>query len=110
MNNEIAQEALSRALNSKSLINYSTIYTEFMARGIPEAEIQPRKNVFTFHAWRALGRVVKKGEHGVRVITWITTEEKRNDAGEVTHRASYIPKTSVVFHVSQTKSPEEKAT
>jgi len=27
----------------------------FAAKGIPESEIKPRENVFTFNAWKALG-------------------------------------------------------
>ncbi len=71
-----------------------------MERGISEAEIEPRVNVLTFHAWRAVGRTVNRGEHGVQVVTWIDCE-KKDDSGEVveTYRR---PKTAVVFHVSQT--------
>ena len=58
----IRQEALSRAVSSSALTNYPAIYSEFMARGIPESEIRPRENVFTFQAWRALGRHVRRGE------------------------------------------------
>ncbi len=97
---EIAHEALSRARANASLANYPAIFEGFMERGIPEAEIEPRVNVLTYHAWRALGRTVNRGEHGVRVVTWIDCE-KKDDAGEVieTYRR---PKTAVVFHVSQT--------
>lgn len=48
-------EALSRAVNGLSLGNYPAIFGGFMAKGIPEAEIKPRENVFTYQAWRALG-------------------------------------------------------
>ena len=60
-----------------------------MAKGIPEADIKPRENVFTFDAWRALGRSVKRGEHGVRVVTFIegTTKERDPATGEETERA-----------------------
>ena len=77
----------------------------FVAKGIPEAEILPRGNVFTFHAWKALGRSVRKGEHGVRVCTYITTDRKVTDeeTGEVKHVTGRRPKSTTVFHVSQTE-------
>jgi hypothetical protein len=52
-------------------MNYSAIFQGFMAKGIAETDIKPRENVFTFHAWKALGRSVKRGEHGVKVVTFI---------------------------------------
>lgn len=97
---EYQQEALNRAVSSQALTNYPTIYQGFMERGIPESEIKPRENVFTFAAWRALGRTVRKGEHGVRVLTFITTTKVDRQTGqeETTRR----PWASTVFHVSQT--------
>lgn len=93
----IQAEALDRAVNGQSLSNYPAIFEGMMAKGIPEDQIKPRENVFTFHAWKRLGRVVCKGEHGVRVTTWITYDDKRD--GETKRR----PKSSTVFHISQTK-------
>ena len=97
---EIAHEALSRARGNESFANYPAIFEGFIERGIPEHEIEPRVNVLTFHAWRAVGRTVNRGEHGVKVVTWIDCE-KKDDSGEVieTYRR---PKSAVVFHVSQT--------
>lgn len=71
INSEYAFEALARARNDRSWINYPTIIQGFVDKGIPAAEINPRENVLTFHAWRAVGRTVKRGEHGVKVITWV---------------------------------------
>jgi hypothetical protein len=42
--------ALERARTSQALTNYPAIYQGFMAKGIPEADIKPRENVFTFNA------------------------------------------------------------
>jgi hypothetical protein len=47
---EIANEALERARASQALSNYPSIFEGFMAKGIPEADIKPRENVFTSHA------------------------------------------------------------
>ena len=103
---KIAAEALTRARSGLAVTNYPAVFSGFMERGIPETEIIPRENVLTFHAWRALGRTVKRGEHGVRIVTWIDCD-KRDDDGEVveTYRR---PKTTIVFHVSQTKELEAR--
>src|SRR6516162_1927535 len=73
---EIQQEALSRAVGNQSLTNWPAIFQGFIAKGIPEHEIKPRENVFTYHAWRALGRQVRRGEHGVKVTTWVACKGK----------------------------------
>ena len=97
------RDALSRARTGQSLSNYPAIYQGFMAKEIQESEIEPRVNVFTFAAWKAQGRVVRKGEHGVRVLTYVPIPEKVDSAGKVTRKAARRPKSSTVFHVSQTK-------
>ncbi len=43
-----------RARASQALTNFPAIYRGFMAKGIAEADIKPRENVFTFNAWKAL--------------------------------------------------------
>jgi N-terminal domain of anti-restriction factor ArdC len=98
------QDALGRAIGNQSTMNYGAIFDGFMEKGIPESDILPRENVFTYHAWRALGRQVRRGEHGVKVTTWIPTERKERDetTGEVKVSAGRICHTAVVFHVSQT--------
>ena len=100
---EIQQEALDRARQNQSTRNYAAIINGFIKKGISEADIVPRSNVFTYNAWRALGRQVCKGQRGVRITTWIPVDEKRNADGKVTCRAGSRPKAATVFHVSQTK-------
>ncbi len=90
----IQSEALFRAENNLSTSNYPAIYAGFEEKGI--SDIQPRVNVFTYHAWRAKGRQVRKGEHGVKVVTWITSNDKE------TGKESKFPKKTTVFHISQT--------
>jgi hypothetical protein len=46
---ELQNEALERARTSQALTNYPAIFEGFMAKGIPETDIKPRENVFTFH-------------------------------------------------------------
>lgn len=103
---EIEQEALGRAAGGVSMANYLPIIAEFAARGIPESEIIPRENVFTFHAWRALGRTVRKGEKGVAVITWVPFAGRERDkaTGEEKTVERSRPRTAYVFHVSQTEA------
>jgi hypothetical protein len=68
---EMQQEALSRAIGGEALTNWPAIFAGFTAKGIPESDIRPRENVLTYHAWRALGRQVRRGEHGVKVVTFV---------------------------------------
>jgi hypothetical protein len=105
------QEALNNATMNDSTFNYGAIMSGFMAKGIPESDIIPRVNVFTFNAWKAKGRSVKKrpddvapGSYGVKVVTWVPVKDR--DTGEVTGRS---PREATVFHISQTESDAERA-
>ena len=106
--NERQAEALSRALTGQSWSNFPAIIQGFKSRGIPEEQILPRENVFTYQAWRALGRQVRKGEHGVKVVTFIKRDKKTEDTktGEVKLQTYSMPRTVSVFHISQTDSRE----
>jgi hypothetical protein len=97
-------EALSRAVNGMSLGNYPAIFAGFMAKGVPESEIRPRENVFTYKAWRALGRQVRRGEHGVKVVTFVEMAKEDKETGE--KKPFRRPWATTVFHISQT-DPQE---
>ena len=99
---KVQQDALTRAVSGATWSNYPAIFAGFMERGLPESEIKPRENVFTFEAWKALGRHVRRGEHGVRVQTWIPIPPKVDEQTGETKPGGRRPKTAVVFHVSQT--------
>jgi|SRR6185369_2917498 len=113
----IQQEALTRAVSGQTVSNYPAIFEGFMEKGIPEADIRPRENIFTFNAWKALGRSVKKGEHGVKVVTWITAKGREQAPAGVqvesfdgvehaldsAAKGYRMCKTTTVFHVSQTE-------
>ena len=99
---QMQHEALARARGNESASNFPAIFAGFTDKGIPEDEIHPRENVFTFQAWRALGRTVKRGECGVHILTWIACE-KKDDAGEVIDTFKR-PKSATVFHISQTQA------
>src|SRR5713101_8548659 len=102
-NEELRQEALTRAVSGQSFSNFPAIFQGFAAKGIPEAEIKPRENVFTFDAWKALGRVVRRGEHGVKVVTMIESKSKEVDQDTGERKISRRPWTTTVFHISQTE-------
>lgn len=96
-----AQEALSRVVSGHSLSNYPAIYAGFESKGIPASDIKPRENIFTFNAWLALGRAVRKGEHGVRVFSFVPMT-RRSETGELVNIGKR-PRAVTVFHVSQTE-------
>jgi antirestriction protein ArdC len=111
-NQEMQIHALTNAVQGQSLMNYQTIIESFVERGIPLDEIVPRENVFTFNAWKALGRVVRKAEKGVPVVTFVKCKSKtkkgdgESAAQEGTGDAKGYsrPHTTYVFHISQTDS------
>jgi hypothetical protein len=105
-----ALEALDRATQGQTLTNYPAIFEGFMAKGIAEADIKPRENVFTFNAWKALGRSVRKGEHGVKVVTFIECNGVERDpaSGEEKPTTYRRPHTTTVFHVSQTEPTQQR--
>ena len=43
---EARREALTRAISGQSFSNFPAIFQGFAAKGIPEADIKPRENVF----------------------------------------------------------------
>ena len=102
---ELQTEALSRAVTGQTMSNYMTIINGFSAKGIPGNQIKPRENVFTYNAWKALGRQVKKGEHGVKITTFRHDKrEIEKSDGTKEERISSRPWFATVFHVSQTEA------
>ena len=99
---EIQQQALSNARNGESFANYVAIFEGFREKGIPDEQIEPRVNVFTFHAWKALGRSVRKGEHGVKVCTYVPMDKVVEKDGERKVESWRAPRMTTVFHISQT--------
>lgn len=96
------QDSLNRALTGQSAMNYNAIFDGLMEKGIAGDDIKPRENVFTFNAWKALGRVVRKGEHGVKVVSFVPCSKPDKETGE---KISFTrPVTTTVFHISQTEA------
>ncbi len=98
---QMQQEALDRARGGQTLSNWPAIIRGFLAKGIPEDQIRPRENVLTYHAWRALGRQVRRGEHGIKVCTFVPMTKKDEETGEVKQLGKRAWN-ATVFHVSQT--------
>ena len=115
---DLQLQALTNAVQGQSTANYEAIFEGFTALGIAEDDIKPRENIFTFHAWKALGRVVRKGQHGVKVITVIRAQVK--DEPAPVNRSAQVPgqapktfgmaKPTTVFHISQTDLIDSSAT
>lgn len=103
-----AEEALASAVGNQSVSNFPRVIEEFAARGIAEDDIRPKENVFTYNAWVALGRRVRKGEHGVKICTYAPVTGKDEETGE-TKVVGRRPWTSTVFHISQTDPIENQA-
>jgi hypothetical protein len=85
-------ESLNRAKNGDSLANIPAIISGFIAKGINPSDIIPRENVFTYDAWLALGRQVRKGEKGVKCVSYRDNEK--------TNKKFFCR--VAVFHISQT--------
>lgn len=101
----VQAQALSNALAERSVMNYEAIFEGFIEKGIPADQIVPRENVFTYNAWRALGRQVRKGEHGVPVVTWIVgkgAKAEGADSADSEGGGYKFPRTVTVFHITQT--------
>ena len=93
-------ESLNRIQSGLSMANYAPILKGFMEKGIAIEDIKPRENVLTFNAWKALKRTVKKGEHGVKVVTFIETK------GTEDKKPAKLCRSTTVFHISQTQEIE----
>jgi len=92
----IQAAALERAQNGKVCTNDLLIIAAYAAKGI---DAYPRIDVFTFNAWKALHRHVRKDEHGVHIATYAHKETIKPDGTTEDHS---FPASAVVFHVSQT--------
>lgn len=103
---ETAEQALARIQAGFSKNDAAVIYA-FAECGVDPADIDPRRNVLTFKAWKAAGRSVAKGATSQRVTIWIPASGKKGaDAidPETGKKRSgrMMPKTARLFHVSQT--------
>lgn len=99
------RDSLVNAISQASTMNYGPILQGFSDKGIPVDAILPRENVFTFNAGRALGRVVRAGEKGVAIVTFVKCRGRVSREAAVAGEAGaggVRPIRTHVFHVSQT--------
>ena len=102
---ETQDQALHNATTNMSARNYGLIFDGFTDKGIPTEDIKPRVNIFTYNAWRALDRQVRKGEKGVKICTFVLMTKKNQDEPE--KKDSFRrPRNVAVFHISQTDEIE----
>lgn len=102
---EKRREALARAADGESERNYDALFTGFEAKGISPDIVIPRENVFTYNAWIALGRQVRKGETGVKlpeVFIPVTKKDEDHPKSEKKKMRFMRNRPAAVFHVSQT--------
>lgn len=90
-------EALARVQSRVVSANDVRVIEAFAERGIVAT---PRVDVFTYKAWFALGRQVRRGEKSVRVTVWLPVPDKDGTKGRMIARTAYV------FHKSQTDAIE----
>lgn len=100
---QLGEQALKSALSHSGTANYDAIFDGFMAMGIAPETIKPRVNVFTFNAWIALGRVVRRGQKGVQIVSVIEDSETDSQNADATTEPRRRFKRVTVFHESQTE-------
>ncbi len=98
--------ALQRIQSMQFSGNDVLVIQAFADAGIDPEQIDPRNNVLTFNAWKALNRRVAKGAISVRVTVWIPVGEKADDGktedADKPKRTGMRPTMARLFHVSQT--------
>lgn len=104
---EHQRQALANATTQTSVANYPAIYEGFEAMGIAPDDVRPRENVFTFNAWKELGRVVSRGQRGVKILTVIPCTKKDAATGEEAQVRKV--RSTTVFHISQTELLQQPA-
>jgi antirestriction protein ArdC len=91
-----------------SSINYAVVASAMAEKGF---EGEPYTDVKTFKGWLEAGRCVKKGEKAFcSVSVYLQVEQKTEGKDDKKSERKYrsIPKTSHLFHVSQTTELEAK--
>jgi antirestriction protein ArdC len=76
--------------------NHFSIHNAVRAElGCPTAECRAYVEILTFKRWLAKGFVVRKGEHGIKITTWIPIVETDDQGNRVVKGKR--PKTVTVF-------------
>jgi antirestriction protein ArdC len=75
--------------------NHFSVHNAVQAQmACPEGSCEAYRDIFTFRRWRAQGFVVRKGENGTTVTTWIPQTQPTEDGEQIVKRR---PKRAVVF-------------
>lgn len=76
--------------------NHFSIHNAVQAQlACPTGECEAYKDIFTFRRWKQQGWLVRKGEKGTRITTWILiTKTDDNGTKKVTGKR---PRVAVVF-------------
>ena len=87
----------ARSFQGYSVANAAAVVHGLAARG---CHCEPYADVFTFARWRAQGRTVRKGQHGIRLPVIVHGESTDKDTGET--RTYSLRRASFVFCRCQT--------
>ena len=103
MTKEILMSEWKGSANTASMVAH-----EIASRWCDEEvkNYNPRENCFTFQTWKKKGYKVKKGEKGIRSITFISGDVKNKKTGEV--KDGQFPKTVVLFYHLQVEKIDDK--
>ena len=88
----------AQTFDRHSTTNAAVLLNTASAKG---CNCQPYQDWFTYNRWLAQGYQVQKGEHGIRLTTWLTTTKKNEDGEEVV--TGTRPKGYTVFCRCQVK-------
>lgn len=94
--------AQARTFNTHSQENAAILEAAAALRG---CDCRPYVDWFTYNRWQAQDQQVQRGEHGVKILTWIETEKKDKKTGEV--KRELKPRRATVFCRCQVKKMEE---
>ena len=98
-------ETQARTFDGHSTANETIVLMELAAKGCTSCE--PYKDIFTYRRWQAQGFQVQKGEHGIKLTTYIPIHKTDDDGKQV--QTGRRPRTTTVFCACQVKPIEEKA-
>ena len=92
------------------MVNIATVLQEFASRGIFQSDTTPATILLPYHAWAALNRHVRKGQHGLRVTTITPTKLSTRDpiSGHIITRHSWRFAAGAAFHLSQTQPNKQQ--
>ena len=79
---------------------YNNALVEEILSETRDCGCEPRVDVFTYQRWLALGFQVQRGEHGIKLQTWVPVDKDNPD------KSKLIPRFTTVFCRCQVKAVE----